>query len=287
MWQIQKVADEGTSEPYVARLWSGAIELRDLLLRHQAASDRDLEIRRRHFDDRYRPLLDALGAARKHAARVRELIATHTAKVSTGAIVSRQRNALQIDETIHIELQEEVAAFLSSSARATKSVQVLTGYLGLEIGFLFQQPQKFAAVLERLQATGDVELAEYLQLTRTGWSELLIERRHALEHQGWRLPDMRYIEQPDGMVRAVEPDVDGLPVSEFVARMTNHLLGFVEDLIALAVQRGIADIGDLIDIPPGERDEAHVKRFRFGVPALQPTERFWRLQYSTKGFYGS
>ena len=60
--------------------------------------------------------------------------------------------------------------------------------------------------------------------------------------------------------------------------MTNHLLGFVEDLIALAVQRGIAGVGDLIDIPVEERDEAHVKRFRFGVPTRQPTERFWRLR---------
>ena len=71
MWQIQKVADEGTSEPYVARLWSGALELRDLLLRQQAESDHDFEIRGKHFDDRYQPVLDALGAARKHAARVR------------------------------------------------------------------------------------------------------------------------------------------------------------------------------------------------------------------------
>jgi hypothetical protein len=166
-------------------------------------------------------------------------------------------------------------------------MQALMAYLGLEIGFLFQQPQRFASAIERLRDTGDVELADYLQLTRSGWSEGLIERRHALEHKGWRLPDMQYIEQPDGTVRVLEPDVDRQLVSEFVTGMTNHLLGFVEDLIALAVQRGIADVGDLIDIPPEERDEAHVKRFQFGVPALQPTKRFWRLRYSENGFYGS
>jgi hypothetical protein len=36
MWQLQKIADEGTGEPYIARLWAGAMELRDLILRHRA-----------------------------------------------------------------------------------------------------------------------------------------------------------------------------------------------------------------------------------------------------------
>lgn len=287
MWQVQKIADEGTGEPYIARLWSGAMELRDLLLREHALSDLDFAVRRRHFDERYQPLLDGLSASRKHSASVGELVAGHKARVATGAVISRQRNALQINETIHIELQEQVAAFLSSAARATKAVHVLMSYLGLDIGFLFQKRQEFASALEHLRATGDVELANYLELTRSGWSEVLIERRHSLEHKGWRLPDLRYVEQPDGTVRLVEPEVDGQAVSTFVARMTNHLLGFAEDLLALAVQRGIARVGDLIDIPPEHRNPVHVKRFRFGVPALQPRERFWRLKYEDNGFYDS
>lgn len=284
MWQLQKVADEGTGEPYIARFWAGMLELRDLVLRHRSAGDQEFEQRRKHFDDRYSPVLDALGAARKHSAAIQALVSTHKQKVSEGTIISRQRNALQINETINIELQEQVSAFLSAAARAAKLSQDLLTYLDLNVGFLFQKDSKFAAGVERLRAEGQSQLADYLQATRLTWSNTLLERRHALEHKGWRLPDLRYIDQPNGVVLAVEPDVDGRPVSEYVATMLDRLLVFVEDMLVLAVQRGIADIGDLIDIPKESRTPAEFRRFRFGLPALQPNEPFWRLGYDSRPF---
>jgi len=287
MWQIQKLTDEGSSEPFIARLWSGACELRDLLLQHQARDYSDFEMRRTHFDERYQPVMDALGAARKRAKAIQTLLSAHKEKVASGAIIARQRNAVQINEAIGLELQEEMAAFLSAAARAAKSVQALLSYLNLDIGYLFQRQPKFAAALERLRAAGDSELANYLESTRSGWLEALILRRHALEHEGWRVPDVRYVPQSDGNVLVIEPDVDGRPVSEFVSTMIDRLLAFIEDMLALAVQRGIKDIGDLIDIPKEERDPANAKRFRLGSPALQPEVRFWRLRYTEHGFYNS
>lgn len=253
MWQIQKVADEGTAEPYVARLWLGVCELRDLVLRHKAADDADFERRRRDFDDRYSPVLDAVGAAREHAKAIQELFAGHRAKIAAGSIVSRQRNAVQISETIGLTLQEQVAGFLSTAARATKLLQEVLSYLDLDIGFLFQKQQKFTEGLERLHAAGETELADYLDSTRRGWFETLLERRNALEHKGWRLPDVRYVEQPGGALLVIEPEVDGQPLTQFVARMLEHLLALVEDMLAYAVQAGIADVGGLIDIPKDER----------------------------------
>ncbi len=287
MWQIQKVADEGTAEPYIARLWAGACELRDLLLQHQAADDADFARRRKHFADRYSPVLDALGAARKHAKAIQALLGAHKAKIAAGSVVSRQRNALQISETIGLELQEHVAAFLSAAARATKLLQELLSCLDTDIGYLFQKQPKFVAALERSRAAGESELADYLESTRSGWSETLLERRHALEHKGWRLPEVRYVEQRDSSVLAAEPEVDGRPVSGFVSTVLERVLAFAEDMLAFAVQRGIADIGDLIDIPKEDRNPGNVTRFRFGVPALQLHERFWRLRYSQYGFSDS
>jgi len=45
MWQLQKIADEGTAEPFVARLWAGVLDLRDVLLRHKAPSEADYVVR--------------------------------------------------------------------------------------------------------------------------------------------------------------------------------------------------------------------------------------------------
>ena len=81
----------------------------------------------------------------------------------------------------------------------------------------------------------------------------------------------------------IEPIVDELTVSEFSSKMLDHVMGFVEDMIAFAVQKRISGTLDLIEIPRAERDPDNVKRFRLGSPELQPNQRFWRLKYSGLG----
>jgi len=278
------VADEGSAEPYIARLWAGVCELRDLLLRHQAKSEEHLAGCRRQFDELYVPVLDAMGAARTQARAIRDLVSAHKERVAAGVAISRDRNALHVNETIDLDLQNRLAAFLSAAARAAKLLQGVVAHLGTDIHCLFQKKSAFEAALEKLRVDGDYQLAEYLASTRAGWSETLTQRRNALEHEGWRLPDGRYVEEPSGSVTFLEPQIDGIAVSHFVEHMLGQVLAFVEDMVALCAQRGIADVGGLIDIPKDQRDPGDAKRFRFGVPVLQPHEHFWELRYCQGGF---
>jgi hypothetical protein len=278
------VADEGSAEPYIARLWLGVCELRDLLLGHQAKSEEDLAGRRRQFDKLYVPVLDALSAARTQARAIRGLVDAHRERVAAGVAISRDRNALHINEAIELELQNRLAAFLPAAARAAKLLQELVAYLGTDIGCLFQKRSSFEAALEKLRVDGDNQLAKYLASTRAGWSETLMHRRNALEHEGRSLPDGRYVEEPSGFVSFLEPQIDGIAVSHFVEHVLGQTLAFVEDMVALCAQRGIADVGNLIDIPKDQRDPGNVKRFRLGVPVLQSHEQFWELRYSEGGF---
>jgi len=281
------VADEGSAEPYIARLWAGACELRDLLLEHQANGKADLAVRRKQFDELYGPVLDALGAARTQARTIRGLVSAHRERVAAGVAISRERKALHVNEAIDLELQNCLAAFLPAAARAAKLLQELVAYLGMDIRCLFQKESVLEAALERLRVDGDSQLAEYLASARVRWSQTLMHRRNALEHEGWRLPDVRYVEEPSGSVSVLEPQVDGVAVSDFVAYILGQTLAFVEDMLALCVQRGIADVGNLIDIPKDQRDPGNVKRFRFGSPVLQPHEHFWELRYNEGGFDAS
>lgn len=47
------------------------------------------------------------------------------------------------------------------------------------------------------------------------WSERLIDSRHAIEHQGWLLPRIRYSET-SGAIHTEQPQISGQPVCEFV-----------------------------------------------------------------------
>ena len=55
-FRIQKIADEGSSEPYIARLWLGIFELRDFALKEKLCSN-DIETARIDFDGVYHPIL--------------------------------------------------------------------------------------------------------------------------------------------------------------------------------------------------------------------------------------
>lgn len=283
-WTIQKLMDEGSQEPFVARLWSGIFELRDLALRPRSADDKEYESLCRQFDELYVPVLDALGTAREGQKRIAVLVATHRAKLASGEIVSYQTNALELAESITLPLQRDFSSFLSATARAVKTLQNLLRFLGVDIACLFAKPANLQAGLSALKTAGHGVLAHYLWDTRIGWSERLLERRNAQEHNGWRLPDVTYSLPFVTPVQMKEPEVDGQPASEYVAEMLAHALAFTEDLIAYAVQCSIRPPGTLAETPPAERDPQHPKRFYLTVPALQHQAQVWNLMYSSCGF---
>jgi hypothetical protein len=280
-WSIQKIADEGTSEPYIARLWLGVTQLRDWLLRHKAAGDRDFEVRRLRFDELYQPVRAAMDSTRTDARRVVELIAAHRERVHNREIVGYQAHTVEIHESIAAPLQESFANFVSAAARATKLLQGLLRDLDLEVGFLFSNDTNFQAGLAKVL---DPALAGYLAATRAGWSDMLINKRNDLEHNGWRLPDVSYRPGPDGHPVVLEPECAGMPVSAWVQHVLPHVLAFVEDMVAYCVQRGLRPGADIGEVPPVERDPVNPQRFVYTVPSLQSDVRLWHLRYSQRGF---
>ena len=229
-------------------------------------------------------MLDALGTARDAQKRIAGLVTSHRMKLASGEIVSYQANALELAESITLPLQQDFSSFLSAAARAVKTLQTLLRFFGVDVGCLFAKPANFETGLNALAARGDGVLPNYLRDVRSGWSERLISRRNAHEHDGFRLPDVVYSPPAVTPVQMKEPEVDGQAVSEYTAEILGHVLAFTEDLIAYAVQRSIRPPGTLAGLPPAERDPEHAKRFFLTVPALQPEAQVWSLKYSARGF---
>jgi len=258
-------ADEGTREPFMARMWAGAMELRDHLPQHL----------RQPFEDLYP--LNSLEAARERAKALSLLLASHRAKLTSGEGVSRQPSVLYLPESIDLPLNREFSAFVLDVARAFKTTQDLTRRLGVEIGCVYVSAVKFEAGLAALGERGESELATYLAAARRAWGDRLTQRRIAVEHGHWSLPPVRYREIGEGRAEMAEPAVDGQAVSAFVAEMLGRVVAFVEDMVALSVQRHIRPPCTLGEIPRGERDPQFPRRFELIAPALQPSKRPWRL----------
>jgi hypothetical protein len=272
-WVIQKAADEGSQSPFMARILIGILRLRDAV--YPQPGDRGT------FDKRYDVATSALFTARAAAQEVQRLWTEHERKVASGEIARVAGGAIRIDESIEQEFRRQVETFLNAAVRAVKQgMQEVGAELGVDIGFLFKKQGAFDAGVAAMEAT-DSPLAAYLRLSRSSWSELLVERRNAVEHEGWVLPNARYRQTIDG-VQATEPEIDGRPASAYVASILDRVTCFVEEFTAHCLQRRLAPEITITEI--GRADRVEEMPERFSVTLANGGLPRWAIAYHTSPF---
>lgn len=272
-WIVQKLADEGSASPFMARLFMGLLRLRDALYPDPVA--------REGFDTAFDFVPTSLFTARTTAKEISELWLGHARKVATGEVVRRQGMSIHIDENIDKELRKQVEHFLNNAARAIKQgMQGLTAQLGVDIGFMFNKQSTFERGIAALKAS-DPLLADYLEKSRQLWSERLIKSRNDLEHNNWSLPRVAY--DPSGVnIAAVEPLIAGQPVTEFVQAMLDRVCCFVEEVTAHCIQKRMAAPITITEIPLAERRPEAPERFR---PTLAIGGQLrWNISYQSSSF---
>jgi hypothetical protein len=219
---VQKFADEGSSSPFMARVFMGVLHLRDGAFPDPA--------RRQGFDKAYEFVMMALLNTRQTAQDITKLFSEHAQRVARGEVARVEGSNLYIDENIDKELRKQTEDFLNSAVRVLKQgMQDVTKALQVNIGFLFKKPGTFASGVAALQVS-DANLAEYLRQTRQ-WSERLVQLRNAMEHTASVLPKLKYSRTSSG-IEVEEPRISGQRLSEFVQFMIDRLACFVEEVTA-------------------------------------------------------
>jgi hypothetical protein len=272
-WVIQKAADEGSESPFMARMMIGVFRLRDAV--YKAPDDRTA------FDTKYGVATAALFTARSAAQVVEKVWTEHACKVASGEVARLEGRIVRVDESIEQELRKQVETFLNASVRAVKQgMHDLGRTLGVEIGFLFQKQSLFDAGVAALDAS-DAPLAAYLRATRAAWSETLVQRRNAIEHTGWVLPQPMY-RAANGGVIVVEPEIDGRRATEYVASMLDRVTCFGEEFTTHCLQRLLPQDVTVTEIPRAARVEVMPERFSLtlAVGGLAP----WTIAYHMTTF---
>lgn len=271
-WTISKMADEGTSSPFMARLFLGITRLRDFSF---PKGKRDA------FDKPYETVLMTLMSTRSTAEEIVTMLKEHKEKVLKGERVRLVGNTIYEDEPINKELGRKIEEFLNSASRVVKEgMQRLAPVLGLNIGFLFQKKNSFERGIATL-VKPHPELASYLTETRK-WSERLIDgARNAMEHDGWKLSRVTYNRTGTGL-EAVEPEILGESVSDFVEYMIDRVCCFVEEVSAYGLQKLMPSDFSITEIPVAQRKIDCPERFQ---PALALGGMpLWLLSYHASKF---
>lgn len=270
---VQKVGDEGTASPYIARLMLGLLTLRDQVYTEDEAG-------RLAFDRLFEAMHQSLSTCRENVADLTRLWREHVEAVTSGELVERGGQFIRVTDTIDKPLRREVADFLTSAVRVSKdNLQNLARLLGVEIGFLFQKPAAFESGLARLERA-DPRLADYLRQTR-GWSEELVLARNAIEHDGWVLPRVNYRTSREAVVPE-EPEIRGVPVTRFAERMLDRTCCLVEDLVAHLLMARFDGKITLTTVPLAKRTPSSPLRFTITLATGGLTP--WALVYDDATF---
>jgi hypothetical protein len=252
---VQRTGNEGTSSPYVARLWAGLMELRDWALED--------DTRRGEFDVFYEHVLAGTRDVRQAAEDIQSIWSTHVDAVTAGAIIRRKGAQTHISESVDRTLSAAADTLLIASTRTIKNaLQKLANYLGRDIGCLFKADSAFRTGLERL-AKCDPALANYLAASRI-WTEPLVTARNNLEHALVATAKVRYCveHQP---VSVIEPELLGTPLTRAAKVTVERLLCFVEEVAAHCLsQKMPAGLG-IHEVPLSARDPDFPRRFKLTV----------------------
>jgi hypothetical protein len=267
---IAHLADEGTSTPFVARLWMTPLHMRDLVLPQMADVDA--------FDTVYQSVLNDLVTLRRIGRETLDLWNAHIRRVASGEII-RYENGIHVDQTIDEPLSHNLETIIRNAASAAKQFQDLPRLFGIDIGFMFKDDNGFEAGIRALEST-DPMLADYLRETRK-WLQPLTLTRNSLEHTPYVAPRIQYVRKPGNRFEASEPHVLGLPVTVFIPVILSRLNRFIEEVLIRSMQTAIPNPMTIAEIPVGARDAIKPERFSSGLAGqVQP----WQIIYSDDAF---
>jgi hypothetical protein len=271
---INKRGDEGTSSPFVARLFMGICVMRD-----QSVADKALIEK---FDKAFEGVLKGLESLRDTEKLIGKLYLSHNGAVTSGEIAHVVNGNIYVSKSIDTELRKHVESLINTSSRIVKErMKGLLKILGINVGFLFQGTAAFNNGVARIRPS-DPALAEYLIETRGRWCERLMTiRNELLEHGTWSLDLVRH-EQSGTGVRAIEPLVDGQPVTEFVAHIVDRIYCFVEELCAHAFQSRMQHDVSLTEVPLKQRKPEDASRFRLAL--IGGGTPLWTIAYHDSKF---
>jgi len=271
-WTVTKMADEGTSSPFMARLFLNVLDLRKSALETKGDIDA--------FEKPYELVLMSSITVRDLAREIGELLTDHRSKIERGVGVRIDGRTVHVDEPIDKELRRLVESFLNSSNRV-----MLTGMkeaakaLRLDITFFFKKESTFLNGVAALDGS-DPDLAAYCRKARV-WSDMLNTVRNDMEHNFWSVSRVQYrIEH--GRVAMLEPEIIGRTVSDFAKFITARMLCFVEEICVHGLQRRMPDNISVTEIPLTQRPVERAERFRLctaggGMP-------LWKIVYHETTF---
>lgn len=258
---IQKMLNEGSSEPFIARMMMQNSQLRDFVIHG--------ETQKKEFDNLYEPLLNNLIECRQAMQECVRLITDHSEKINAGAIISGQDRAWTISESIDKDLNRSFKDFFIKGRIALACLEKLSKYMSFDIGFFFQKDSNFNKRVEDIKANSNdpkqINFITMLESDRAAWYVMFRDIRVRIEHSGFNLPASKYDIDPTGKGKVVFPTIEGKSIIDFLSLMWNNLFEFCENVFVILVDLKLTPPAIMVQISESERKPEMPIKYRIGI----------------------
>jgi len=255
---VQKILNEGTSEPFFARMMCQNLELRDFVING--------EEQKKEFDELYEPLLNNLIECRQAMKECIKLITEHSQKINSGMIISGQEKAWTIKESVDKDLNRNFKDFFIKGRIALQCLDKLSKYMGFSIGFFFQKDKNFDEQVKTIADQNKDQkyqgFLEMLKNDRAIWYTLFRNIRVEIEHSGFNLPATKYNIDSTGKGQALFPTVDNKSIIDFLNLIWGNLFEFCEDVFVHLVDLKLTPPAIMTHIPESKRNPEMPIKYR-------------------------
>lgn len=276
---LRKIYDEGTQSPFVSRLILWPLMVRDFYIQ-QELLDEGINCKLQKFDNNYQPVWQALTNQREAAKRIIELLRDHNFYLANMQM-SANVGQITIEREIDNPLNKEIKSFIVEGNIALKSglQNFLIEVFNLNIGYIFQKETLFKNGLSSLREGNENSLIDYLSLIRTKWLYSFVSLRNDIEHNGYKIPLIKYTIQYNNAIKPEYPNILDMSIERFVREYHNHVCLCVEDLLAYAFTRNLNLPVYLYEIPYISRNPSNCERFSIEPIGLSD-KAVWGIKYS-------
>lgn len=248
-FQVRKVADIGSSTPWVARLWIGVINVRDSVFN---------EATRGNFDNKYAPILDNLLECYNAMRLLHRTLSEHETKAHSQQIFTFQNRNLTVTESIDVTMNQAFKDFFIKGNIAINHVFSFSKFMGHNISFLRKNKDNdFEESASKLVSNcpETKALVEMLRGDRTTWYKYFVDVRDRIEHESLPRLVVQYSgESPN--VRAHFPLIDHVGLVDLTTKVWDNLFEFVEDTAIFLLSLKLRPPLKIAIVPEGQRDPA-------------------------------
>ncbi len=266
-WQFVQIADEGTQEPYMARLFPGLLGIRDKVLNSAQM--------RKQFDAAYEPIMKSVLEVRKLMKEIANHVNAQQGSVTEASFTAANRTQVtdEIERILHRYIRH-----LFTTVQAL--VQVLLVFK-LDVRFLLGAESQFRDRVGELRSS-HAPLADYLEKAYANWLRRFSELARLAEGGGRILSTVEESHSTETTFPVDALRVDGKQITEFLDETFSRVASLVESTCIYAFKASLPQSLTIREIPLPSRRPDFPRRFETALRTADISPR--EIKYSDKRF---